>query len=206
MFCRLDTYYKFIFVRDPFTRLLSAWKDKFLREDISGTRRRFGPKIINKYRLFQSCSLLYYRPQRSWGKVMFLHVCVILFTGGCYPSMHCRWYPSMPCSRSQGGSAAGGVSSRGSAPWRGAWWRPPRDSYCCGRYASYWNAFLLVLKMFLKTCTTAISSPGGDNHIFFQLKKKLMKSGKRWFMGGSPWCPQDSSQHSTIPFAVPKFK
>ena len=24
----------------------------------------------------------YYRPQRSWGKVMFLHVCVILFTGG----------------------------------------------------------------------------------------------------------------------------
>ena len=19
--------------------------------------------------------------------------------GGCYPSMHCRWYPSMPCSR-----------------------------------------------------------------------------------------------------------
>ena len=25
---------------------------------------------------------------------------VILFTGGvCYPSMYCRWYPSMPCSR-----------------------------------------------------------------------------------------------------------
>ena len=24
----------------------------------------------------------YYRPQRSWGKVMFLHVSVILFTGG----------------------------------------------------------------------------------------------------------------------------
>ena len=23
--------------------------------------------------------------------------------GGCYPSMHCRWYPSMPCSRSPGG-------------------------------------------------------------------------------------------------------
>ena len=39
----------------------------------------------------------FYRPQRSWGKVMFLHVSVILFTGGCYPSMHSRWYPSMPC-------------------------------------------------------------------------------------------------------------
>ena len=24
-------------------------------------------------------------PQRSWGKVMFLHVCVILFTRGCLP-------------------------------------------------------------------------------------------------------------------------
>ena len=38
------------------------------------------------------------------------------------------------CSR---GSAPGGVCSRGDA-----WWRPPRDGYCCGRYASYWNAFL----------------------------------------------------------------
>ena len=31
---------------------------------------------------------------------------VCLSTGAlcvCYPSMHCRWYPSMPCSRSGGG-------------------------------------------------------------------------------------------------------
>ena len=28
------------------------------------------------------CSVHIYRQQRSWGKVMFLHVCVILFTGG----------------------------------------------------------------------------------------------------------------------------
>ena len=35
---------------------------------------------------------------RSWGKVMFLHVSVILFTGG--------WYPSMPCS------SPGGVVSQ----------------------------------------------------------------------------------------------
>ena len=27
----------------------------------------------------------FYRPQRSWGKVMFLQVCVILFTGGGVP-------------------------------------------------------------------------------------------------------------------------
>ena len=34
---------------------------------------------------------------------MFLQVCVCPQGGGCYPSMHCRWYPSMPCSRSRGG-------------------------------------------------------------------------------------------------------
>ena len=54
-------------------------------------------------------SLNSYRPQRSWGKVMFLQASVILLTGGvCYPSMHGRWYPSMPCSRSPGGSVPGG--------------------------------------------------------------------------------------------------
>ena len=36
-------------------------------------------------------SLNSYRPQRSWGKVMFLQASVILLTGGvCYPSMHGR--------------------------------------------------------------------------------------------------------------------
>ena len=34
--------------------------------------------------------------------------------GGCYPSMLCRWYPSMPCSRSPGGCLLlGGACSRG---------------------------------------------------------------------------------------------
>ena len=28
-------------------------------------------------------------------------------------------------------------------PGGGGWWRPP-DGYCCGRYASYWNAFLFI--------------------------------------------------------------
>ena len=39
---------------------------------------------------------VHYRRQRSWGKVMLLHVSLILFTGG-------HSYPSMPC-RSLGGS------------------------------------------------------------------------------------------------------
>ena len=53
----------------------------------------------------------FYHLQRSWGKVMFLHVSVILFTGRWYPSIHCRWYPSMPCSRYPGGWYP-------SMPWR----------------------------------------------------------------------------------------
>ena len=60
----------------------------------------------------QSC----YRLQRSWGKVMFLQASVILLTGGCL----------VP-----------GVSGP-----RGVPGGDPRDGHCCGRYASYWNAFL----------------------------------------------------------------
>ena len=33
--------------------------------------------------------------------------------GGCYPSMHCRWYNSMPYNRSPGGGLVWGVWSSG---------------------------------------------------------------------------------------------
>ena len=35
-----------------------------------------------------------YRPQRSWGKVMFSQACVILFTGGLSASVHARIHPA----------------------------------------------------------------------------------------------------------------
>ena len=70
--------------------------------------------------------------------------------GVCYPSMHCRWYPSMPCNRSQGGVPDWGVPARGGLLPGGLVSQhalrqtpPGRDGYCCGRYASHWNAFLL---------------------------------------------------------------
>ena len=45
---------------------------------------------------------------------------VILFTGGvCYPSMHCRWYPSMPCSRGVCSWGGGGCLLQGDACSRG---------------------------------------------------------------------------------------
>ena len=51
----------------------------------------------------------------------------------------------MPCSRgvcSQGGSAPGGGACSGGVCVE----TPPKaDGYCCGRYASYWNAFLFTL-------------------------------------------------------------
>ena len=63
--------------------------------------------------------------------------------GGCYPSMHCRWYRSMPCSRSRGGcypsmpcsrSPEGGVS-RPTLKAKVEGGDTPPDGYCCGRYA-----------------------------------------------------------------------
>ena len=40
-----------------------------------------------------SLSLDIYRPQRSWGKVMFSQACVILFTGGCLPQCMLGYQP-----------------------------------------------------------------------------------------------------------------
>ena len=86
-----------------------------------------------------------------WGKVIFLHLFVILFTGGVV-SHH---------ALQQGGSAlrwclvqgvcSGGVPGPGGL-LRGVPGGDPLDGYCCGRYASYWNAFLFNV-LFLKFWT-----------------------------------------------------
>ena len=89
-----------------------------------------------------------YRRQRSCDGYVFTDVCV--HRGGGIPACLCRWYPSMPCNRSPGGSGPGGVPARGVVCSQGicSWGEtpPPKaDGYCCGRYASYWNAFLLLI-------------------------------------------------------------
>ena len=76
-------------------------------------------------------SPLNYRPQRSCGKVVFLHLSVILFTGSCPADApkqtplgrHPAWADNSP---------------RQTLPRQ----TPPRDSHYRGRYASYWNAFM----------------------------------------------------------------
>ena len=98
-----------------------------------------------------------------WGKVIFLHLFVILFTRG-QPG------PGVGVPGPGGSAPRGSLVSRVSAPggylvpggplpggrclamgrsaprWGACSWgvpgRDPPDGYCCGRCASYWNAFL----------------------------------------------------------------
>ena len=67
-----------------------------------------------------------YRPQRSWGKVIFSEACVknsVHGGGGWYPSMHCRWYPSMPCRFPGSGIPAclAGLQAHTQGASRGVW-------------------------------------------------------------------------------------
>ncbi|XP_077992134.1 carbohydrate sulfotransferase 11-like [Glandiceps talaboti] len=47
---RLEKYTKFLFVRQPFQRLLSAYKNKLEHPDSNVFRERYGSKIVSKYR------------------------------------------------------------------------------------------------------------------------------------------------------------
>ena len=83
---------------------------------------------------------IHYRPQRSCEGYVFTGVC--LSTGGGSASVHA----GIPPPRDH---APPGPDPPGTRPPRT---RPPRDQtpprercYCCGRYASYWNAFLFEL-------------------------------------------------------------
>ena len=60
---------------------------------------------------------------------------------------------------SGGGSCPGGVGSRGDCLVLGGMpGGDPPDGYCCGRYASYWNAFLLkyIIGFFSVPCCPSI--------------------------------------------------
>ena len=57
----------------------------------------FGSKISDSGSVVVVCESIYYRPQRSWAKVMFLQASVILSTGGCLPQCMLGYHP--PWSR-----------------------------------------------------------------------------------------------------------
>ena len=89
-----------------------------------------------------------YRPQRSWGKVMFLHVCVILFRVGGLPQCMLGYPLGAGTPREQepplGADPPWRPAARhaGIAPLlRSACWEKRSTS---GRYASHWNAILVM--------------------------------------------------------------
>ena len=96
----------------------------------------------------------YYLKRRQWKKncvCLFITVrkrsyysctclSVILFTGGVCPGVVVAWVQGGGGVQAQ---AQGGVSQHAFRQ------TPPADGYCCGRYAFYWNAFLLA-KLFHK--------------------------------------------------------
>ena len=96
----------------------------------------------------------FYCPQRSCGKVMFLHLSVILSTGECLADTY-PWADT-PLGRHPHWADTPLGHPLGRPPWqtpRGKtppWTDTPRQTlplspaygYCSGRYASYWNAFL----------------------------------------------------------------
>lgn len=47
---RLRTYLKFVFVREPFERLVSAYRNKFTRSYNTAFHRRYGTKIVQRHR------------------------------------------------------------------------------------------------------------------------------------------------------------
>ena len=88
-----------------------------------------------------------YRPQCSCGKVMFLHVSVIL--------------PTDPPPAQT----------------------PLSDGHCSGRYASYWNAFLLILNVCCMINQNVVSkfSTGQVNFGITRLDRQAMWNSKRLY-------------------------
>ena len=105
------------------------------------------PRHLVKTSPFISCFALmfikqvHHFPQRSCGKVMFLHLSVILFTGVLCPGgLHLGGLCLGGSLSSGRGVSVWGVSLSREGSLSG---RPPnRRTVTCGWYASYWNTFL----------------------------------------------------------------
>ena len=155
-----------------------------------------------------------YRPQTKFAKVMFLHVSVILSTGvgspGPYPGRRLGGLArgvSRPIPRGEvEGSGRGGLQAHTQGGGWGSGWRSlgpggcvsqhalrqtlsPADGYCCGRYASYWNAF------FLWIWVGAISTE--DCFLWMSPSTKLA-SVKVWKIRHQNWNPRSKQWTKTI--------
>ena len=132
-------------------------------------------------------NLIYYRPQRSWGKVKFSEACVknSVHGGGGHMwqgGMHGRGAYVARGACMAGGMHGGGHAWQGGMHGRGHTWQGGmhgkggvhgrvvcvvgggmRGRYyeirsMSGRYASYWNAFLFCIKIIVMILTFAVHS------------------------------------------------
>ena len=96
---------------------------------------------------------------------MVVHLSVILFTGGGVCLSAC--WERTPWEQTPSETRHPPPGTR-HLPGADPWSRPPRsrhhlgadphlDSYCCGRYASYWNTFLLGSVIFLSPSFPVLS-------------------------------------------------
>ena len=104
---------------------------------------------VSKYNVLQQ---YYYRPQTKFTKVMFLHlsVCHSVHRGVSRPTSRMgvglqahTWGGGSPGSHLEWGGLPG-PHLGGGLPHCMLGYTSPYG-YCCGQYASYWNAFLLGL-------------------------------------------------------------
>ena len=102
----------------------------------------------------------YYRPQRSWGKVMFSQACVILFTGGGGGS----WGEGVCLSACWDTIPPEQTPPEQTPPHRACW--EIRSTH--GRYASYWNAIYVLEKL---TQTENILVTGAFTECSFEEKE-----------------------------------
>ena len=105
------------------------------------------------------------------GKVIFLHLSVILFGGGGGIPAHIAG--GIPACLAVGGGIpaciAGGIpaclAAGGLLLGRVPGGDPHPDGYCCGRYASYWNAFLCAMYVLNKISVIPFSILNPENNV-----------------------------------------
>ena len=104
-------------------------------------------------------NIYFYRPERSWAKVMFLQASVILLTGGCVcqvpppgpgtpPGTRCTPQDQVP-PQDQVHPPGTRYTPRGPGTPPRDQVHPPEIRPTSGRYASYWNAFLFKRLFYL---------------------------------------------------------